>query len=345
MGAKAKIIRAGLEAAWLTRAHRLARPRLGGIGVILTLHGVTDAAAGPFHPNGILEVTPGFLDAAIGRVRASGFEIVPLDEAARRLAAGEGPRFAVLTFDDAYRNNLTEAWPVLERRAAPFTIYVPADYPDGRGVLWWLALEEIVAARAEVAFAGQRFPTADLAGKRAAWEAIYPALRAMGEAEQRAAMASLADEAGFDLHAQCRREIMTWDELGRLAREPLCTIGAHTLSHPMLAKLSEAEAREEMALSAETIADKLGVRPRHVSYPYGSPAEAGAREFRLAAELGFVTGVTTRPGMLFPEHAGHMTALPRVSLNGDYQSLRYLDVLLSGLPFFVWNGFKRLDVA
>jgi peptidoglycan/xylan/chitin deacetylase (PgdA/CDA1 family) len=345
MGAKAKIIRAGLEAAWLTRAHRLARPRLGGLGVILTLHGVTAAQAGPFHPNGILEVTPGFLDAAIARIRASGFAIVPLDEAARRLAAGEGPRFAVLTFDDAYRNNLTEAWPVLERHAAPFTIYVPTDYPDGRGVLWWLALEEIVAAREEVAFGARRFPTAGLAGKRAAWEAIYPALRAMGEAEQRAAIARLAEDAGFDLAAQCRREIMTWDELARLAREPLCTIGAHTLSHPMLAKLGEAQARAEMARSGDVIADKLGVRPRHVSYPYGSPAEAGAREFRLAAELGFVTGVTTRPGMLFPEHARHMTALPRVSLNGDYQSLRYLDVLLSGLPFYLWNGFKRLDVA
>jgi peptidoglycan/xylan/chitin deacetylase (PgdA/CDA1 family) len=89
----------------------------------------------------------------------------------------------------------------------------------------------------------------------------------------------------------------------------------------------------------------LAVRPQHLSYPVGDRSSAGPREFALAAELGFKTAVTTRPGVLFPEHSAHLTALPRISLNGEYQQLRYVRVLLSGAATAMWNGFRRVDAA
>ncbi len=55
--------------------------------------------------------------------------------------------------------------------------------------------------------------------------------------------------------------------------------------------------------------------------------------------------MTTRPGMLFAENAGHMTALPRVSLNGNYQDARILPVLTSGAATAMWNGFRRIAAA
>ncbi len=55
--------------------------------------------------------------------------------------------------------------------------------------------------------------------------------------------------------------------------------------------------------------------------------------------------MTTRPGMIFTENAKHMTALPRVSLNGKYQSKRLLPVLTSGVATGVWNGLRRVDAA
>ena len=52
--------------------------------------------------------------------------------------------------------------------------------------------------------------------------------------------------------------------------------------------------------------------------------------------------MTTRKGLVRKSHAAAMTALPRLSLNGDYQDLRYLKVLLSGLPFALRDGAKRV---
>jgi peptidoglycan/xylan/chitin deacetylase (PgdA/CDA1 family) len=138
---------------------------------------------------------------------------------------------------------------------------------------------------------------------------------------------------------------MNWDELNKLAADPLVTIGAHTVNHVMLAKVPERMARAEMDMSRSVIEAALGTRPAHLSYPVGDKTSAGPREFKIAAELGFKTAVTTRPGVLFPSHRDHLMALPRISLNGEHQQLRYARVLLSGAATAMWNGFQRVDAA
>jgi len=82
-----------------------------------------------------------------------------------------------------------------------------------------------------------------------------------------------------------------------------------------------------------------------LSYPFGDRTACAAREFELAAELGFKTAVTARPGVLFGRHRQCMTALPRIPVDGDYQRMRYLRVLLSGSATALWNGFRRVDAA
>ena len=77
----------------------------------------------------------------------------------------------------------------------------------------------------------------------------------------------------------------------------------------------------------------------------GRMIAAGPREFALARSIGFKTAVTTRPGMIFPESADHLTALQRVSLNGNYQDERIIPVLTSGAATAMWNGFRRIDAA
>jgi peptidoglycan/xylan/chitin deacetylase (PgdA/CDA1 family) len=113
----------------------------------------------------------------------------------------------------------------------------------------------------------------------------------------------------------------------------------------MLAKHSEDFVRSELTESRARIEEAIGRPARHLAYPVGDPTSAGPREFALAREIGFASAVTTRPGMIFREHAAHATALPRLSVNGRYQSLDMLDILLSGAPFALWNRGRRVNAA
>ena len=131
----------------------------------------------------------------------------------------------------------------------------------------------------------------------------------------------------------------------RFADNPLVTIGAHSITHCNLAQQSEADAKQELTVGRARIEAALHRPVVHLAYPYGDRNAAGAREFALAAACGYKTAVTTRPGMVFPESAAHLTALPRVSLNGNYQDARILPVLTSGAATAMWNGFRRVDAA
>lgn len=331
-------IKATFEALWATRLTGLIRRLSSCRGVIFTLHRVLPDEPADFSPNAILQVRPDFLEFTIKRVRALGLETVGLDEAIRRIEsdASEKP-FAVFTFDDAYRDNLKYALPILQRNQCPFVLYVPTALVDGIGEIWWQALEDIIAAQDALAvtYAGETdyIPSATLQEKNEAFDQLYQRLRAMPEADRVDLIRALAHQYAFDLQAHCRDLIMDWAALQTFVREPLCTLGAHTVHHYELSKLTPADARNEIEQSVRVMKAQLGRAPVHFSYPIGSPIAAGPREYEMAKEIGLRSAVTTRPGGVYARHREQLHSLPRVSLNGRFQARRYVDVFATGALF------------
>lgn len=341
------ILKAGLAALHYSGAAKAFAPFARGHGAIFMLHHVRPEGRRAFEPNGMLTITPEFLDTTVREIKAAGFEIVSLDEAHERMSgeAGASKPFACFTFDDGYRDNRDYALPILRRHGAPFTIYAASDFADGRGLLWWLVLERIVRNSDELDVRqGDRvrhFVCQSAPEKTRTFQQIYWWLRTLPEREARGIVVELAGMAGIDPYAPCRELVMTWDELREIAADPLVTIGAHSVSHFALAKLDADEARAEISGSVARIEHELGRPCSHFCYPYGNAASAGEREFAVAAQLGLATAVTTRKGFIHaPQHA--MTALPRVSLNGDYQTMACLKALLSGVPFALWNAMAGM---
>jgi peptidoglycan/xylan/chitin deacetylase (PgdA/CDA1 family) len=331
-------IRAAFELLWASQLTGLIRALSRCRGVIFTLHRVVPDRPADFSPNAILQVTPDFLEFTIARVRELGFDIVSLDEGIRRLTeTSQVNRFVVFTFDDAYRDNLQHALPVLRRRNCPFTLYVPTAFVDGVGDLWWQAIEDIISTRTAIGFvqSGESIylDTVSVGQKEAAYKRLYWLLRGMQESERLLFLKDFFERYEFDSAVQCRELIMDWTDLKTFAEDPLCTIGAHTVHHYELSKLSAAQARNEISESVKIIASQLGKAPEHLSYPLGGPHSAAQREFEMATELGLKSGVTTRPGGLYYAHRKELTSLPRISLNGLFQENRYVDVFATGAIF------------
>ena len=344
------IIRAGFDALYFTGAHHLLRPLLSGVGIILMLHHVRPPRPDAFQPNRHLEITPDFLRATLAHVRALGLDIVTIDEMHRRLRDGDfSRRFACFTFDDGYRDNRDFALPVMRDYDAPLTVYAASDFADGTTQLWWAALEQLVV-ESDIIDApidgGVKLEAGTLPAKQVAFDRLHGWLRGLpGDAHVRDAVQQLCVKHNIRDTALGRDLCLSWDEMRAFAADPLVTIGAHTITHCNLAKESEADASREMADSRARIEAALQCPVQHFAYPYGDKIAASTREFDLARTLGFKTALTTRPGMLFTESADHLTALPRISLNGNYQDKRFLSVLTSGAATAVWNGFRRVAAA
>jgi peptidoglycan/xylan/chitin deacetylase (PgdA/CDA1 family) len=344
------VIRAGLGVLYFSGAHMLLRPIFSGVGAIFMLHHVRPPQEGDFQPNRHLEVTPDFLRAMLAHLRSQGIDIVTMDEVHRRLVERNFERrFACFTLDDGYRDNREFALPVLHEFDAPCTLYVASDFAEGCGKLWWIALEMAIAKAdtIEVTIGGEqnRLDTATASAKQAAFDRLHDWLRSLPEHDLQHQVHALCVHHGVDDAAICRDLCMSWEELKACAGEPLVTVGAHSISHCNLAQQSEAVASEELSVSRARIEAALQCPVVHLAYPYGDRQAAGAREFALARAAGYKTAVTTRPGMVFPESGRHLTALPRVSLNGNYQDTRILPVLTSGAATAMWNGFRRVDAA
>ncbi len=351
MNLRTACIRLGLESLYFTGAWKVLGPVSSGIGTIFTLHHVRPARNDAFQPNALLEIEPDFLETLIEYLRYKKVDIVSLAEAKRRLREQDyEKRFVCFTLDDGYRDNLEHAYPLFRKHGVPAALFIASSFPEKTALLWWSALERAIAAtdRIEVEIDGRprKLDCASAAAKQKAYTELYWWLRRMpDESAMRRTVTELCTRYGVDPLGPCKDLCMDWSEIKTLAADPLITIGAHSVNHYMLKKWDADTVRQELSQSAADIEKAIGEKPVDFAYPVGDAGSADSREFALAAAAGYDLALTTRPGVIFPEHREHMTALPRVSLNGNFQAIRYVDVLRSGVPFALACCFRRLDVA
>jgi peptidoglycan/xylan/chitin deacetylase (PgdA/CDA1 family) len=307
--------RAVYTTAHLSGLSRALALRYRGRGIIFALHSVV--ANDAFHPDYTLRCPVGKLEWIVRRLRKQRVDLITLDEAVERLNAPSKHPFAAFTFDDGYADNLTRALPVMEKFAAPFTVYVTTGMITRDIDAWWFGLAAMVRARERIELPefGGVFQCADQAGKKRAYSSLETAIHK--NFDLLAAVRRAIKAAGIEIRALVDQEALNEEQLRTLSQHPLVTIGGHTTTHCNLARTAEAAVRAEMADNRAFLQELTGTEIAHHAYPFGHARACGGREAEISRSLGFRTAVTTRPGAIFPEHRSHLHALPRVCLTRD----------------------------
>jgi peptidoglycan/xylan/chitin deacetylase (PgdA/CDA1 family) len=310
----------------------------GGAGVILRFERVRPRHSARFQPLKPREITPKFLDRTIRALKRWNYDLVSLDEVCRRaVTLAEPRRFVCLTFDGAYKDLIVSAYPVLSRHGVPFAVYVPTAFPDGLGEAWWLALEQVIARETRISLVmdrkEQRFGISTAAEKYQLYAFLESWMRSLAPADLAFAIRDLCTRYSVDLAAVSREASMDWDDLGRLAADPLVTIGSATVNYPVLSNLKDADALREITMGRAVAQAAFHREVRHFAFPFGDRAAFGRQHAAMAGEAGFASAVSAIPGAVQTEGRSNLHALPRVAWDGRQRSLRAMRVILSGATF------------
>jgi peptidoglycan/xylan/chitin deacetylase (PgdA/CDA1 family) len=208
-------------------------------------------------------------------------------------------RPVVVTFDDGYRDNCDIAAPIMERFGIPGTIYVTVAAIGGERPPWFCRLRH--------AFGTTHQPRLALAGDDRSFNLGVPAERRDGYLAASAACAKRSGERQDRMIASVEEALgveplrtaelmMDWDNVRTLRRKGH-TIGSHTVTHPNLAWITEAEADSELRESKRVLESQIGEPVLHLAYPNPilEPNWTSATS-ELAARAGYRTAVTSESG-------------------------------------------------
>ncbi len=200
-------------------------------------------------------------------------------------------RNVVITFDDAYHEQFTVAWPILRQRSLPAIIFVPTQSVSERRVGWWDQIAWLLkeTARDRFVLDGTEYEV------RAGREAVAAKLMARMKLEKASATSGLVERlsaaCGVPLPSQEQQDeqLMTWADLREIARQG-GTIGAHTHSHRVLATLSADEQENELRTCRDILISAIGQPVRSLAYPVGNYTHFGRQTKVIARRLGYELG-------------------------------------------------------
>ena len=259
-------------------------------GEILMLHSVVEKKS-QLEVNRVLEVTPVFLEQTILNYKSAGYRFVSLDDVQRQVERPKHTQrqFVCFTFDDGYADNYHLAYPILKKHNCPFAIYVATDFPDKKAQLWWYHLQDVLLENKTLELNGVVYDCSDIEKKNQVFTNIRYKLFTPEAETTMKALEQLFKKNVSSMQHDVNKLALSWEQIVEMAADPLCTIAAHTVSHPSLPALSDEEIRKELSDGKQKIEDRINKPVKHFAYPFGKWDD---RVARLAMEQ-YSTATTT----------------------------------------------------
>lgn len=242
--------------------------------VILNYHRIGDALRSPLD-RGIYSADVDSFDAQMAFLKRHNDVIAP-DQIDDALRSRRG-RHVVITFDDGYRDNHSTALPVLLRHGLTATFFVTTGFIDRPRLPWWdeIAVRVRNCTRTSLELHPWLPQALTLADDKAAREAAIHLLlrtyKGLTGARALQMLAQLREACGEDaqVEALAAQLWMDWDMIRDLHAHGM-TIGGHTVNHPLLARIGDAQQWQEISTCAARLEQELGQPMHYFAYPVGS---------------------------------------------------------------------------
>lgn len=260
---------------------------------VLTYHRVDEPDAQPDLSPVLLSATPETFARQMEHV-ARFYDVIGVERLLGYFQGSESlpKRPLVLTFDDAYQDFATHAWPVLKHLGLPVTLFVATAFPDQpERHFWWDRLYQAIRNSEQEALATP-LGTLSLAPKER--RNSFRKLRDYVKSLPHGAAMREVEEISARLGAPAApHRVLGWEALRQLAREGV-TVAPHSHTHPMLNRVTPEEAAAEALLSWQTLEREVGPTLPIFAYPSGG---ASADVVHSLAAAGFQLAFTTVRGI------------------------------------------------
>jgi peptidoglycan/xylan/chitin deacetylase (PgdA/CDA1 family) len=249
------------------------------------------------------------------------YRIVPLSELAGYLTSGRPvpPGLAVITIDDGYRDCYDIAFPILRERKIPATAFVVTDFVDQATWLWTDKVRYVTASasasllEATIEDHSLRIALDGRYSRLKGAERVNTELKQIPDEAKDFAICEIAESLGVTIPTVPPAEFfpLSWEQVREMDSSGV-EIGSHTVTHPILTRISAPRLRNELRDSRSRLEDVLGRKVELLGYPNGDHNLAVQHE---AARAGYKCAVTADYGLNNGD--SNLLALKRIHTEHD----------------------------
>jgi len=283
--------------------------------LVLTLHRVGHKDLKLLDPNENMKVSPSFLESFIVDCKSRGFKFISLEQLIYEVEHEmDIVPSIVITLDDGYQDNYSNAFPIFQKHRIPFTIFISTSFMEDSSSPWWFKVEHILVNVDSIRFNGSSYDVSDRSKKNSLFLAIRAHMLNNGDEELSQEMQNQFKLVSIKNPYE-NKIFMTWDQVRTMNKSQLLTIGNHTHGHVNLSKISSHQIKKQINQARQIIQRETQFIAEYLCYPYGLYND---RVVNSIQDLELSACVATTYGLVSANSVNELSFIPRYNLNdGD----------------------------
>jgi len=257
------------------------------------------------------------------------YSFIGISDFVRQKEQGQkaGKNQVIITIDDGHYDNYIYAFPVLKRYSVPAIIYLCTGWINGIEKPWRLDVVSLLQSQTELKFEWKKKEYIFKLNSVKEVQYAYSQLSCLivhEYDEQRETLLNVLNECGLKKRSNGKL-FLSWSDILKMYQAGI-EFGAHTITHPLLAQITENQMKKEIFRSVVEIEKKIGFKVEHFAYPYGGENAAQNREFNFCKTIGLKSAVTTQRGICLDDcYQTKLLSLPRLSVNGIWNISEFIE--------------------